>query len=131
MVIPLNNIKYLLPFIFFITIYSSDQYIDVITTNDMHGFINAQDALFMNPNFPPKIMGGAAFYEYINNIKDKSSKGLDDLLMLDGGNFFQGHPIGIIDSGKTMIEWMNKIGYDAVVPGQNDFLLAILKTIFF
>ena len=122
MVIPLNNIKYLLPFIFFITIYSSDQYIDVITTNDMHGFINAQDALFMNPNFPPKIMGGAAFYEYINNIKEKSSKGLDDLLILDGGNFFQGHPIGIIDSGKTMIEWMNKIGYDAVVPGQNDFL---------
>ena len=44
------------------------------------------------------------------------------MLILDGGNFFQGHPVGIVDSGKTMVEWMNKIGYDAIVPGQNDFL---------
>ena len=99
--------------------FSENKSLNVITTNDMHGFINEQDALFMNPNFPPKIMGGAALYEYINNIKEKSSQGLDDMLILDGGNFFQGHPVGIIDSGKTMVEWMNKIGYDAIVPGQN------------
>ena len=68
----------------------------------MHGFLNEQDALFMNPNFPPKIMGGAAFIEYVNKIKVKSSSGLDDMLILDGGNFFQGHPVGIVDSGKTM-----------------------------
>ena len=122
MVTPIKNIKFYLSFIFFITIYPNDQYIDVITTNDMHGVLNVQDALFMNPNFPPKIMGGAALYEYINNIKEKSSEGLDDMLILDGGNFFQGHPVGIVDSGKTMVEWMNKIGYDAIVPGQNDFL---------
>ena len=44
---------------------------------------------------------------------------------MDGGNFFQGHPLGIIDSGRTMIDWMNKIGYHALVPGNNDFLFGI------
>ena len=67
-------------------------------------------------------MGGSAFFEYVKNVQSDLPNGLDDMLILDGGNFFQGHPVGIIDSGKTMIEWMNKIGYDAMVPGQNDFI---------
>jgi len=122
MVVINHNIKFILSFLFLSLLYTNDSYIDVITTNDMHGFLNEQDALFMNPNFPPKIMGGAAFIEYVNKIKVKLSSGLDDMLILDGGNFFQGHPVGIVDSGKTMIEWMNKVGYDAIVPAQNDFL---------
>ena len=116
------NINYLFLSLFFTLAFPVEKYFDVITTNDMHGFINEQDALFMNPNFPPKIVGGAAFIEYIDNVQTNLSNGLNDMLILDGGNFFQGHPVGIIDSGKTMIEWMNKIGYDAIVPGQNDFL---------
>ena len=122
MVVINRNIKFILSFLFLSSFYANENYIDVITTNDMHGFLNEQDALFMNPNFPPKIMGGAAFLEYVNKIQSELSSGLDDMLILDGGNFFQGHPVGIVDSGKTMIEWMNKVGYDAVVPGQNDFL---------
>ena len=122
MVVINHNIKFILSLLFLSLLYTNDSYIDVITTNDMHGFLNEQDALFMNPNFPPKIMGGAAFIEYVNKIKVKLSSGLDDMLILDGGNFFQGHPVGIVDSGKTMIEWMNKVGYDAIVPAQNDFL---------
>ena len=117
-----SKIKFFILSVFFVIIYSSEGHFDVITTNDIHGFINEQDALFMNPNFPPKIMGGSAFFEYVKNVQSDLPNGLDDMLILDGGNFFQGHPVGIIDSGKTMIEWMNKIGYDAMVPGQNDFI---------
>tara|TARA_Y100000590_G_scaffold173605_1_gene198520 strand:- start:65 stop:1960 length:1896 start_codon:yes stop_codon:yes gene_type:complete len=122
MVVSINKIKFLLSFIFIVTIYANDNYIDVITTNDMHGFLNEQDAFFMNPNFPPKIIGGAAFIQYINEIKEKLTSVSNDMLILDGGNFFQGHPVGIVDSGRTIIEWMNKVGYDAIVPAQNDFL---------
>jgi 2',3'-cyclic-nucleotide 2'-phosphodiesterase (5'-nucleotidase family) len=88
----------------------------------MHGFIGEQNAYFMNPNFPPKIIGGSAFYRYVENIKNALSNKSDDILILDAGNFFQGHPLGIADSGKTMIEWMNKIKYDAMVPGYTDFI---------
>ena len=93
--------------------------IDLITTNDIHGVIQDQKAYFMNPQYPPNITGGAGFYKYINELDKKN------LIVLDGGNFFQGSNLGIHDQGKTMIEWMNMIGYDAMVPGQYDFIFGI------
>ena len=107
---------------FSLSLSAKESFIDVITTNDLHGFLGEQDAYFMNPNFPPKILGASALYKYIKDIEVKLPNQSDDILIFDGGNFFQGHPVGIIDSGKTVIEWMNKVGYDAIVPGSNDFL---------
>jgi len=37
----------------------SSKSIQIITTNDIHGMLGDQDAVFMNPNFPPKIVGAA------------------------------------------------------------------------
>ena len=96
--------------------------INVLTTNDLHGFLGEQKAVFMNPNFPPKIIGSSATYKYVKNLELNLKNGSNDVLFLDGGNFFQGHPLGIADSGKTVIEWMNKIGYDALVPAETDFI---------
>jgi len=105
-----------------LSLSAKESFIDVITTNDLHGFLGEQDAYFMNPNFPPKILGSSALYKYIKDIEAELPNESDDILIFDGGNFFQGHPLGIIDSGKTVIKWMNKVGYDAIVPGSNDFL---------
>ena len=105
-----------------LSLSAKESFIDVITTNDLHGFLGEQDAYFMNPNFPPKILGASALYKYIKDIEAELPNQSDDILIFDGGNFFQGHPVGIIDSGKTVIKWMNKVGYDAIVPGSNDFL---------
>jgi 2',3'-cyclic-nucleotide 2'-phosphodiesterase (5'-nucleotidase family) len=91
--------------------------IDLLTTNDLHGFIAEQSAYFMNPNHPPKIIGGSGLYRYIEQNINK-----ERALILDAGNFFQGHPMSVIDSGKTMIEFMNKVGYTALVPGSDDFV---------
>jgi len=91
--------------------------IDLITTNDLHGAISEQKAYFMNPSFPPTIIGAAGFYNYIKKNINK-----DNSLIFDGGNFFQGHPIAEIDKGKTILEYMNKIGYTATVPGPYDFI---------
>ena len=91
--------------------------IDLLTTNDLHGFIAEQSAYFMNPNHPPKIIGGSGLYRYIEQNINK-----ERALILDAGNFFQGHPMSVIDSGRTMIEFMNKVGYTALVPGSDDFV---------
>ena len=96
--------------------------IDIITTNDMHGFIDEQTANFINPNYPPIIIGGSGFIQYVNELKEDLN---NQFLVLDGGNFFQGHPLGLVDSGRTMIEWMNHVGYHAMVPGSNDFLFGV------
>ena len=55
----------------------------------------------------------------------ESSKNNEGLLILDGRNFFQGTELGVFDKGMTMIEWMNYVGYDAIVPGQYDFIFGI------
>ena len=96
--------------------------INLISTNDIHGVIASQKANFMNPQYPPTILGGAAFSKYVDEIRMETNKNKEGLLILDGGNFFQGSPLGMADDGKTMIEWMNRIGYDAVVPGSYDFI---------
>ena len=92
--------------------------IDIVTTNDIHGVIGEQMANFMNPQYPPKILGGNAMYKYVDDLKKNN-----EILMLDGGNFFQGNPLGTLDSGAFMIDWYNKLGYDAIVPGRYDFIL--------
>ena len=60
--------------------------INVITTNDIHGMLGEQDATFMNPNFPPKIIGFSALYKYLDDIRGEE---LNDIIVFDGGNFFQ------------------------------------------
>ena len=92
--------------------------INLVTTNDIHGVIGKQKANFMNPQYPPTILGGAAFSKYVDELRDEVNNNGEGLLILDGGNIFQGHPLGIADGGYTMIEWMNRIGYDAMVPGR-------------
>ena len=97
-----------------------DMSIEIITTNDLHGNIASQKAWFMNPGFPPDISGGAALLHYVEENRASSNS---EILIFDAGNFFQGHPYGMTDGGLKMIEWMNQIGYTALVPGENDFVL--------
>ena len=118
-----NYKKYIIFIITLLCYAFPSNLIDVITTNDMHGFIHAQKAHFINPNYPPTIIGGSGFLHYVDNIKENI--GSDKVLLLDGGNFFQGHPVGIVDSGRTMIKWMNKVGYHAMVPGNYDFIFGL------
>ncbi|MBC8213576.1 MAG: endonuclease/exonuclease/phosphatase family protein [Candidatus Marinimicrobia bacterium] len=97
--------------------------INLIFTNDLHGVIAEQEATFMNPEYPPTILGGSALYKYAEDMREECKQSGEGLLILDGGNFFQGNPLGIVDGGQFMIEWMNKMGYDALVPGRYDFIL--------
>jgi len=103
-------------------VYTEPIKINLVTTNDIHGMISPQTANFMNPQYPPTILGGAAFSKYVDELRDEVNNNGEGLLILDGGNIFQGHPLGIADGGHTMIEWMNRIGYDAMVPGSYDFI---------
>ena len=107
-------------YIFFQILISSEISIDLITTNDIHGVLQEQRAYFMNPQYPPTIIGASGLFNYMEKLKTASNQ---DLLLLDGGNFFQGSNFGMHDKGQSMIEWMNMLNYDAVVPGQYDFIL--------
>jgi len=97
--------------------------IHLITTNDIHGKISEQKASFMNPSYPPTIVGGAGYLKYLNELKNSMDEYQNNILLLDGGNFFQGTNFGLNDGGTKMIEWMNRLEYTALVPGKDDFIL--------
>jgi len=119
-----KTFKYIIIYYLLVSfLFSYNKSVDVLTTNDLHGFLDLQKAYFINPSNPPDIIGMSGFTYYVNNLRDELVD--SPILLLDGGNFFQGHPLGVADSGRTVIEWMNKVEYDALVPGNNDFLFGL------
>ena len=107
----------------FTFLFSIDKPIDIVTTNDLHGSLDLQKAYFINPSNPPDIIGASGFSYYMNNLRDEVKE--NPILLLDGGNFFQGTNFGMNDKGKTMVEWMNKLEYDVFVQGQYDFIFGV------
>ena len=112
--------KYIFHTIIFTYLVFGDVNIEIISTNDLHGNIAPQKAVFMNPGFPPDIIGGAGLLKYVSDCRKESDS---EILIFDAGNFFQGHPYGMSDGGSSIISWMNEVGYTALVPGENDFIL--------
>lgn len=43
------------------------------------------------------------------------------VLLVDDGDAIQGEPIGTLSEGKAVTELMNKVGYDAAIPGNHEF----------
>jgi len=93
----------------------------LIFTNDIHGSIHQYPARFMNPEYGPMLSGGAGAYRYVNELRAEATQKGEHLLLLDGGNIFQGTPLGTVDGGEKIIRWMNLMEYDALTPGLRDF----------
>jgi len=99
--------------------------IHLLFTNDLHGGIAPSKAWFMNPEFPPDLGGGASMFTYVNEIRAEARAEGAEVLLLDGGNIYQGTPLGMADSGRAMIDWMNEMQYDASVIGLQEFMFGI------
>ncbi|MCF7801405.1 MAG: hypothetical protein K9N34_05235, partial [Candidatus Marinimicrobia bacterium] len=97
----------------------------VLFTNDLHGAIDMSKAWFMNPEYPPDLGGGASMYTYVQNIRQEAEAEGAGVLLLDAGNFYQGTPLGISDSGRTILNWMNAMQYDAGALGTYEFMFGV------
>ena len=102
--------------------------IDIIYTSDIHGHIDPQKATFLNPQFPPTMGGGASAATYIKKVRADAEKAGRGFLMVDSGDLFQGTPVGMHFQGKSVIEWMNSVGYTAAALGNHDFDLGWKNT---
>lgn len=81
----------------------------ILHTNDIHGRAVADPA------------SGAIGYASIAQIKDDLKAIGAQVLLLDAGDASQGMPIVNLSLGKTAIEFMNAVGYDAMTPGNHEF----------
>ncbi len=100
---------------------AEDLLLDIMFTNDIHGGIDRYPATFMNPNFPPMLGGGGSAATYIKSIRKLSNGTSRDNLLVDAGDFFQGHPVGTISEGRAVIKFFNMIGYDLSVVGNHEY----------
>ncbi|MCK9309213.1 MAG: bifunctional metallophosphatase/5'-nucleotidase [Candidatus Cloacimonetes bacterium] len=100
--------------------FAEDLKLDIIFSNDVHGGIDRAQATFMNPEFPPQLGGGGSAATLIKYIRSLGGEKRASML-LDAGDFFQGHPVGTITEGRAVIEYMNAIGYDVMTIGNHEF----------
>lgn len=97
------------------------QRILVVHTNDMHGGIDQSVASFMNPEFPPALGGAASAARVVQTLREKAAQDGMGFLLVDCGDIWQGTMIGTKTSGRAVMDYMNTIGYDAMIIGNHEF----------
>lgn len=60
-------------------------------------------------------------YDTIGAIKKQLKKEYRYVLLVDAGDHLQGTEFGSLDEGATIVQLMNKVGFDLAVPGNHDF----------
>ncbi len=111
----------LVSLLLFSQLFCENLKLDIMFTNDVHGGIDRYEATFMNPDFPPVLGGGASAATYIKQVRAMTDGTERDNLLVDAGDFFQGHPVGSVDKGKSVIRFMNQVGYDLMVIGNHEY----------
>lgn len=92
----------------------------ILHTNDIHGHLPPEQAWWINPNFPPPIGNAAGAAAVIREERERAERNGWGFLLLEGGDIFQGTPTGEFSKGRAVIEYMNRMGYDAMTIGNHD-----------
>jgi 2',3'-cyclic-nucleotide 2'-phosphodiesterase (5'-nucleotidase family) len=95
--------------------------ITIMHTNDVHGGIDRSGATFMDEEFPPLLGGGASLATLVKTLRAKAEEEGNGFLLFDTGDIWQGSPVGNYKGGEIVIEFMNRMGYDAWAPGNHEF----------
>jgi len=93
----------------------------VVYSNDVHGGVDSSKAVFMNPEMPPDLGGGASGARMIRQMREHAKKTGKGFLLLDTGDIFQGTLVGTNTRGEAVMRYMNEVGYDAWVIGNHEF----------
>lgn len=91
--------------------YASKIPLTVLHTNDLHSHFRPQKG--------PINLGGIA---RIATEVERQRQIKKNTILVDGGDWSEGHVYFRADAGRAALEIMNSIGYDAVVVGNHDFL---------
>ena len=78
-------------------------------TNDVHGRVNDDSW--------SGTYGMATIKNLIDALKDQH----DNVFLVDAGDIFHGTTYATLEEGASVVEVMNQVGYDLMVPGNHDF----------
>lgn len=92
-------------YIRYIKLREGEKSIQFITTNDVHG----------------RFLGEGIDFAKLAAYKTEMQAAGKDCLLIDAGDPTQGTPFAIFDKGASVIELMNKVGYDLLTIGNHEF----------
>jgi 2',3'-cyclic-nucleotide 2'-phosphodiesterase/3'-nucleotidase/5'-nucleotidase len=88
----------------------------IISTNDLHG------ALEPRPDASGRMRGGAAYLATaIARAKEGCVSPACEVILLDGGDEFQGTPASNLAFGRPIVQLFNELGYAAGAVGNHEF----------
>ncbi|MGS0972267.1 MAG: 5'-nucleotidase C-terminal domain-containing protein [Candidatus Izemoplasmataceae bacterium] len=91
------------------TIPSNTTEIVIAHTNDVHGRVNADS------------YAGSMGMATIKNIVDQLRSQFDNTFLVDAGDILHGTTFATLEEGESVLNVMNQVGYDLMVPGNHDF----------
>jgi len=97
------------------------QSILLIHTNDVHGQVLPRKATWISKDQPPLIGGLPRLAAHVRAERRKAAEQGRSMLVLDGGDCYQGTPEGGIDNGLPFVIAQALIGYDAMAIGNHDY----------
>ena len=92
----------------------------LLHTNDVHGQAQPRLATWLDKEAPPKIGGLPRIAAYVRAVREECEREGAGALLVDGGDWFQGTPEGLVDHGSAYLAAVAEVGYDAMVVGNHE-----------
>jgi 5'-nucleotidase / UDP-sugar diphosphatase len=92
----------------------------LLHTNDVHGQAQPRPATWLDKENPPPIGGLPRVAAYVQRMRAEFDGEHEGVLFVDGGDWFQGTPEGLVDHGAAYLEAVALVGYDAMAVGNHE-----------
>jgi 5'-nucleotidase / UDP-sugar diphosphatase len=93
----------------------------VLHTNDIHGQAAPRSATWLDRDNPPQLGGLPRLAGEISAMAAAERAAGALVLVLDGGDWYQGTPEGLVDDGVAFTSLLGRVEYDAMVVGNHEF----------
>jgi 5'-nucleotidase len=107
-----------------ITLSEDESLISILGTNDLHGAIQPKKVKPSKEAAEQRVGGMAFWAGAVKSIREGVAKRYGrraGVLVVDGGDQFQGTLLSNYTEGALFFSLMNEVGYDAIVPGNHDY----------
>lgn len=99
-----------------------ERHIVVLHTNDVHGQVLPRPAVWLKDVNPIPDSGGLPrLAAHLRRLVDEETRGGAAVVVVDGGDWFQGTPEGQLEQGRGFLRALAAAGHDAVVVGNHEF----------
>ena len=102
----------------------------LLHTNDVHGQARPRAATWLGGEDPPLVGGLPRLAAAVRSVREEV--GAENVLLVDGGDWSQGTPEGLVDEGRVFVAAMAAVGYDAMCVGNHELdhgVASLIETI--